>query len=106
MALVEAIAKLRKALGRENVLDEAGDVMLYEYDAGVDKGTPGAVVFPSTTEDVSTIVRIAAAEGISIVPRGAGTGLSGGSIARDGGIVIVFTRMNKILEIDLENQRA
>ncbi len=106
MALVEAITKLRTALGRENVLDEAGDVMLYEYDAGVDKGTPGAVVFPATTEDVAEIVRIAAAEGISIVPRGAGTGLSGGSIAREGGIVIVFTRMNKILEIDLENQRA
>lgn len=106
MALVEAIAKLRKALGRENVLNEAGDVILYEYDAGVDKGTPGAVVFPATTEDVSAIVRIAAAEGVSIVPRGAGTGLSGGSIARDGGIVIVFTRMNKILEIDLENRRA
>ncbi len=106
MALVEAIAKLRKALGSENVLDEAGDVMLYEYDAGVDKGTPGAVAFPATTEDVSAIVKIAAAEGVSIVPRGAGTGLSGGSIARDGGIVIVFTRMNKILEIDLENQRA
>ncbi len=106
MALVEAIAKLRKALGRENVLDKTGDVMLYEYDAGVDKGTPGAVVFPATTEDVAAIVRIAAAEGVSIVPRGAGTGLSGGAISREGGIVIVFTRMNKILEIDLENQRA
>ena len=80
--------------------------MLYEYDAGVDKGTPGAVVFPSDTQDVAKIVRIACAEGVSIVPRGAGTGLSGGSIARDGGIVLVFTRMNKILEIDLENQRA
>lgn len=106
MALLDAIAKLRKALGSENVLDSSVDVMLYEYDAGVDKGTPGAVVFPATTEDVSAIVKIAAAEGVSIVPRGAGTGLSGGSIARDGGIVIVFTRMNKIFEIDLENQRA
>jgi glycolate dehydrogenase FAD-linked subunit len=106
MALVEAVAKIRKALGRENVLDRTGDVMLYEYDAGVDKGMPEAVVFPATTDDVTAIVRIAAAEGVSIVPRGAGTGLSGGAIAREGGIVIVFTRMNKILEIDLENQRA
>jgi glycolate dehydrogenase FAD-linked subunit len=106
MALVEAIARLRKALGSENVLDKTGDVMLYEYDAGVDKGMPGAVAFPATTEDVSAIVKIASAEGVSIVPRGAGTGLSGGAISREGGIVIVFTRMNKILEIDLENQRA
>ena len=106
MALPAAIVKLRKVLGKENVLDRSGDVMLYEYDAGVDKGTPGAVVFPATTEDVSAIVRIAATEGVSIVPRGAGTGLSGGSIAREGGIVIVFTRMNRILEIDLDNQRA
>jgi glycolate oxidase len=106
MALVRAIAKLRKALGRENVLDRSGDLILYEYDAGVDKGSPGAVVFPASTEDVAAIVRIAAAERVSIVPRGAGTGLSGGSIAREGGIVIVFTRMSKILDIDLANQRA
>lgn len=106
MTLTTAIAQLRRVLGKENVLDAAEDRMLYEYDAGVDKGLPGAVVFPATTEDVAEIVRIAVREKVSIVPRGAGTGLSGGSIARDGGIVIVFTRMNKILEIDLENQRA
>jgi glycolate oxidase len=80
--------------------------MLYEYDAGVDKGLPGSVIFPATTEDVSGIVKIAVAEKVPIVPRGAGTGLSGGAIARDGGIVIVFTRMNKILEVDVANQRA
>src|SRR5512146_2000273 len=106
MGLNEAIARLRKLLGADNVLSRAEDVMLYEYDAGVDKGLPGAGVFPATTEDVSGIVKIAAAECVPIVPRGAGTGLSGGSIARDGGIVLVFTRMNRILEIDLENQRA
>lgn len=106
MGLNEAIARLRKLLGADNVLSRAEDVMLYEYDAGVDKGLPGAVVFPATTEDVSGIVKIAAAECVPIVPRGAGTGLSGGSIARDGGIVIVFTRMNRILQIDLANRRA
>jgi len=106
MGLTEATARLRKLLGTENVLARAEDVMLYEYDAGVDKGVPGAVVFPATTQDVSGIVKIAVAEGVSIVPRGAGTGLSGGAIARDGGIVIVFTRMNRILEIDLANRRA
>jgi glycolate oxidase len=106
MPLSSAIPKLRRLLGEENVLVQPEDVMLYEYDAGVDKGTPDAVVFPSTTQDVSEIVRIAAVENIPVVPRGAGTGLSGGSIAREGGIVLVFTRMNRILEIDLENERA
>jgi glycolate oxidase len=106
MGLIEATARLRKLLGPENVLSRSEDVMLYEYDAGVDKGTPGAVVFPATTEDVSGIVKIAVSEQVSIVPRGAGTGLSGGAIAREGGIVIVFTRMNKILDIDLANRRA
>jgi glycolate oxidase len=106
MGLTEATSRLRKLLGAENVLSRSEDIMLYEYDAGVDKGTPGAVVFPATTEDVSGIVKIAVAEGVSIVPRGAGTGLSGGAIAREGGIVIVFTRMNKILDIDLANRRA
>src|SRR5215813_6278271 len=99
MPLLSAIPKLRQLLGKENVLFRPEDVMLYEYDAGVDKGTPGAVVFPSSTAEVAAIVRIAATEGVSVVPRGAGTGLSGGSIARDGGIVLVFTRMNRILEI-------
>lgn len=106
MPLSSAIPKLRRLLGKENVLVQLEDVMLYEYDAGVDKGTPGAVVFPANTEDVAAILRIALAESVSIVPRGAGTGLSGGSIPRDGGIVLVFTRMNKILEIDVENMRA
>lgn len=106
MPLPSAISRLRHLLGGENVLARFEDVLLYEYDAGVDKGTPGAVVFPATTKDVSDIVRIADEERISVVPRGAGTGLSGGSIARDGGIVVVCTRMNSILEIDLENERA
>ncbi len=106
MGLTEATARLRKLLGAENVLSRTEDVMLYEYDAGVDKGTPGAVVFPATTEDVSGIVKIAVAEAVPIVPRGAGTGLSGGAIAREGGIVIVFTRMNKILDVDIANRRA
>ena len=106
MGLLEATTQLRNLLGTDNVLSRAEDVMLYEYDAGVDKGVPGSVVFPATTEDVSGIVKIAVAQKVPIVPRGAGTGLSGGAIARDGGIVIVFTRMNKILEVDVPNQRA
>ena len=80
--------------------------MLYEYDAGIRKSTPGAVVFPQTTGQVSQIMRLASSAQVPVVARGAGTGLSGGAISREGGIVVAFSRMNRILEIDVENQRA
>jgi len=106
MSFDEVIAQLQGLLGAQHVLHRPEDLMLYEYDASVDKGIPGAVVFPSTTEEVAALVRLASKAGVSIVPRGAGTGLSGGSISRDRGIVMVFTRMNRILEVDVANRRA
>ncbi len=106
MPLEKAIQQLRRILGRDNVLDRPEHLMLYEYDASVEMGVPGAVVFPSDAEQVAAVLRIAAAENVSVVPRGSGTGLSGGSISRDGGIVVVLSRMKRILEIDLENMRA
>ena len=66
-------------------------------------GLPGAVVFPTTTADVAELVRIAAELRIPVVPRGAGTGLSGGAAGIDGCLTIVFTAMDRILEIDREN---
>lgn len=106
MRAADLVKKLKKIVGKDAVLDRAEDLMLYEYDGGVDRGTPEVVCFPQTTEQVAEIMRLATKSGVCIVPRGAGTGLSGGSIARAGGIVLGFSRMNKILEIDLENQRA
>ncbi len=106
MEFSAVVRQLRKIAGRDAVLDRPEDVMLYEYDGGLSKGTPGVVVFPQTTEQVSEIVRLAGAAGLSLTARGAGTGLSGGSISRDGGIVIGFARMKRILEIDVANQRA
>jgi glycolate oxidase len=97
---------LRKVAGRDAVLDRPEDLMLYEYDAGIRKCTPGAVVFPQTAEQVSRIMWLATAENVPVVARGAGTGLSGGSIPQEGGIVMAFSRMNHILEVDVENQRA
>ena len=97
---------LRKIAGRDAVLDRPEDLMLYEYDAGIRKSTPGAVVFPQNTQQVSQIMRLATAENVAVVPRGAGTGLSGGAIPQEGGLVIAFSRMNRILEVDVENQRA
>ena len=80
--------------------------MLYEYDGSVERATPEAVVFPATTEEVVKLVRWANERGLPVVPRGAGTGLSGGAIAVQGGLMMGFSRMKKILEIDIENQRA
>jgi glycolate oxidase len=98
--------RLVSRLGKNGSLDRPDDLKLYEYDGSVDKIQPDMVVFPRTTEDVVEIVKISKEFGIPIVGRGAGTGLSGGSIPRQGGIIIAFARMNRILAIDLENERA
>jgi glycolate oxidase len=105
-ARLAVAAALEAELGESAVLSGAVDLSLYAYDGGVDRHLPELVVFPRTTEHVVFIVRSAAEHNTSIVGRGAGTGLSGGSIPRNGGIVISFARMNKILEIDIENERA
>lgn len=106
MQISAVVKRLRNIVGEDGVLWRPEDVLLYEYDAGLSKGTPGAVVLPRTPEQVSAIVRLAHEAGVSLVARGAGTGLSGGSISRDGGIVMGFSRMNRILDIDIANLRG
>jgi len=98
--------QLTQLLGSDAVLWRSEDLMLYEYDALSSSRLPDVVVLPSTTEHVVSIVKLAARENVPLVARGAGTGLSGGAVATEGGIVIGFSRMKKILEIDLENLRA
>ena len=100
------LRQLKKIAGKDAVLDKPEELMLYEYDAGVDVHRPGAVVFAQTTQQVSQIMKMASEKKIPVVPRGAGTGLSGGAIARREAIVLSLARMNKILEIDIPNQRA
>jgi len=100
------LAQLRKIVGLDALLDRPEDLMLYEYDGGVRKCTPAAVVFPQETRQVAQIMKLAGSAGFPIVARGAGTGLSGGAIAPEGGVVIAFARMNRILEVDSENMRA
>src|SRR5438105_8073894 len=98
--------KLTALLGARACLHRPEDLALYEYDGGVDKHRPDLVVFPRTTEDVVAIVKLAREYDLPLVGRGAGTGLSGGAIPLEGGIMIGFARMNRILEIDLDNERA
>ncbi|HXZ79901.1 MAG TPA: FAD-linked oxidase C-terminal domain-containing protein [Terriglobales bacterium] len=106
MQLSKLARKLKQIVGPDGVLDRREDVSLYEYDAGLAKGRAELVVLPRSTPEVSRIARLASEVGVAIVPRGAGTGLSGGSVPRQGGIVMVFSRMTRILEIDASNRRA
>ena len=102
----QIVAALESQLGKSAVLANPSDLKLYEYDGGVDKALPDVVVFPRSTEEVVALVRLAREHNLAIVGRGAGTGLSGGAIARAGGMIISFARMNRILELDILNERA
>ena len=97
---------LHKIVGRDNVLTESADVLLYSYDSSTAVGTPEAVVFPGSTEEVAKLVKLCAQRGLPFVPRGAGTNLSGGSVPLRGGLVIALSRLNRVVEIDRENQVA
>lgn len=95
------IAQLQSVLGSDSVLHRREELMLYEYDASaLDMAEPDIVVAPVDTDEVAAAVRIGAAAGWPIVARGAGTGLSGGSVAAAGGLVISLARLDKILRID------
>ncbi|MSQ07692.1 MAG: FAD-binding protein [Dehalococcoidia bacterium] len=82
------------------------DLLLYEYDGSIDRAMPGAVVLPGDADQAAECVRIANRYGLDIVPRGAGTGLSGGAIPLRNSLVIALTRLSRILEVDVENRVA
>lgn len=105
MLSAEVRDKLRAIVGAEHLLDSPQALLCYSYDATFHSSRPEAVLLPQSAEAVSAIVQVAAAHGIPITPRGAGTGLSGGSLPR-GGIALSLTRMNRICEIDTRNQQA
>jgi glycolate oxidase len=100
------IRDLRRAVGGKWVLHNPEDLLVYEYDATIERGLPEAVVLPEDADEVAEVVRIARRHGAPVTARGAGTGLSGGAIPCDGGVVIVTSRMNRILELDPENRIA
>jgi glycolate oxidase subunit GlcD len=97
--------KLRGVLGDRCVLTDPDELMVYESDAlTIHKQRPAAVIIPGSAEEVAVAVKILAAERIPFAPRGAGTGLSGGSLS--GGVIIELARLNRILEVDYENRLA
>ena len=100
------VRELQAAIGRRWVLSAPEDLLVYEYDATIERGLPEAVVLPDTADGVASAVRIARRRAVPVTARGSGTGLSGGAIPCEGGVVIVTTRMNRILELDAENRLA
>ena len=100
----DIVSELRKCLGPDAVKTVVEDLIAYSYD-----GTPmlhempKAVVFPTSAEEVATILSLASKTGTPVVARGSGTGLSGGSVPVPEGIVLCVARMNRILELDTDN---
>jgi glycolate oxidase len=102
------VEQLGDALPSGALVTDPDVLQTYRYDRTewIEPGTPAAAVFPTTTEQVATAVRIAAEHRVPIVPRGAGSSLCGGSAAIDGCLVLCLERMDRILEVDAVDQQA
>jgi D-lactate dehydrogenase (cytochrome) len=100
------LSSLEALLRKGQVFTDAASLITYELDAGLDRGAPEGLVFPHSAADVEQIARWAAQQHIPLVARGAGTGLSGGAVAERGGIVIEFSRMNAVLDLDESGRSA
>ncbi len=99
----KVLRELAAALGHNKVFADREYRLAYSYDALAAEYWPDAVVFPEHDDDIAAVLRICHAHRVPLVPRGAGVGYSGGALAVQGGIVLVFTRMNRILRLDAEN---
>ena len=97
------IQGLTAIVGAENILTEKQDLLCYSYDATQMEFLPDAVVHPANADEVSAVLKLANRCGFPVFPRGAGSGFTGGALPKGGGVVLVTTRMNRILRIDTEN---
>ncbi len=101
------IKHFTKIVGEDNIYSEKAHLIAYSYDATRSKFEPDAVLFPRHEQDVSDILKYCNEHKIVIVPRGAGSGFTGGALPSEGGIILGFEKhMNKILEIDMDNMVA
>ena len=98
--------ELRSIVGKEWFLDTPEDLATYSYDGFLPEFLPDGVIVPGSTQEISGIMKVVNREKIPVIPRGAGTNICGGSVAKEGGIILAFHRMNQILEIDAENMCA
>ncbi|MBI5642435.1 MAG: FAD-binding protein [Deltaproteobacteria bacterium] len=102
--LTEIVKKeLKRIVGEKNASFSKENLLCYSYDATNSPYMPEAVVFPTDAKEISLILKMANSEGFPVIPRGAGTGFSGGSLPVEGGVVLSTERMRNIVEIDTEN---
>ena len=102
----KTIKKLQAIVGEKYLTTAREDLMCYSYDGTGMEYMPSAVAFPGSAAEICSIMEIADHELFPVIPRGAGTGMTGGSLPVEGGLVLAMNRLNKILEIDTENQVA
>lgn len=98
------IQQLKSIVGEQNCLSDKAHLIAYSYDATRERFEPECVVFPRDEEDVSAVLRYCNEHKIPLIPRGAGSGFTGGALPVKGGVILAFEKyMNKILEIDMQN---
>ena len=104
MSLSGSVYKtLQKISGKLNVTRKKEELLCYSYDATGNSFLPEVIIFPGSEDEVSQILNLASKQNFIVVPRGAGSGMTGGAVPINGGLVMVTSRMNKILEIDENN---
>ncbi len=97
------LRSLEKIVGKKYLTTQKEELLCHSYDATGQSFLPDAVIFPETREEVANIFKLASQKKIPIIPRGSGSGMTGGAIPVQGGVVLVTSRMNRIIEIDEEN---
>ncbi len=100
------VKKIQAIVGKAHLATAREDLMCYSYDGTGMEYMPTAVAFPGSAEEICSIMELASQELFPVIPRGAGTGMTGGSLPVQGGLVLVMSRLNRILEVDAENQVA
>src|SRR5437588_9450032 len=100
------LTRLREVVGERYAFADPYEVRLYQYDASPETALPDLVVIPGTAKEVAQVVKICADDRVPITARSAASSLAGGTVPVEGGVVITFARMDRILEIDIDNLRA
>lgn len=100
------LKELKKIVGKENLTTAREDLLCYSYDGTGQVFLPAAIAFPANKEEISAIMKLATRAHFPVVPRGAASGMTGGSLPIQGGLVLAMNRLNNILEIDEQNHVA
>jgi glycolate oxidase len=106
MLKYSVLKKLKTIVGNDHLSIAPEELVAYSYDATQREALPWAVARPASAVEISQVLVLANQEGFPVVPRGAGTGMSGGAVPVQGGVVLSFERMNRIIEVDGENMLA